>query len=158
METTGDELAVVAWREEGRWEVSVLPIRIDDDLDTFVATLRQQPGEDGAIGFVSVDDDFFLAVRVGGGTVRFLLSDVTAAMEWPLARAVTDALGIESVTDADDAQPVGDLTLFADLGLEPRELATLCADLELYPDEVIEGIGARLGFVEQYDRAVAAAR
>ena len=70
------------------------PSGVTDDLDGLIAVLRQQPGESGAIGLVNVADEFFVAVRVRGDDVRLLLSDVTAAVAWDLARQVVDRLGV----------------------------------------------------------------
>ena len=58
--------------------------------------------------------------------------------------------------DDDDEQvvPAGDLEIFADLGMSSMELAAICSDLELYPDEMLGQIAARIGFGPQFDRAV----
>jgi hypothetical protein len=49
----------------------------------------------GTIGFAGVGDDFNAAGQgVLGEDVSLLLSDVTAAMDYPLARQVLEALDI----------------------------------------------------------------
>ena len=60
---------------------------------------------------VSVADDFFIAVRVFGDDERILLSDVTAAEDWPLAREVLERLELPlpDEDDLDTMQPAGDL-------------------------------------------------
>ena len=154
------DFSVVAYLEEGRWAVEALPPRIGGDLDALLDTLRARPGDHGALGLVSVDEDFFVAVRVRGGDVRLLLSDVTAATEWPLARAVLDRLAIPAPDDEDEdeaVQPAGDLGLLSDLGVSAIELATLCDDPELYPEDVLAQVADRLGFPADFDRAVDAA-
>ncbi len=154
----GDEVdfVVLAYREEGRWEVESLPPRLGGDLSTLLVTLRQRPGEGGALGMISVDEDFFVAARVVGDSVRLLLSDVTAATEWPLARDVLDRLAIPPPEgeDEDRVQPAGDLGLLSDLGVSTVELAALCDDLDLYPEEVLGQVAERLGFAEAFDRAL----
>src|SRR5437763_1607418 len=117
---TEDSLAVVVFREDGVWQSGVLPERLTDDLDGLIAVLRQQPSETGAIGLVNVADEFFVVVRVRGEDVRMLLSDVTAAVAWDLARQVVVRLGIDPPGDDDleDVWPAGDLGIFADLGLD----------------------------------------
>ena len=35
------------------------------------------------------------------------------------------------------------------------ELAALCSDLELYPDEVLEQVASRIGFGPQFEHAMA---
>jgi putative tRNA adenosine deaminase-associated protein len=149
------DFAVVVYREDDRWEASVLPSRVGEDLDTLVDAVRRQSVGGGAIGLVSVEDDFFVAVRVRGQEVTLLLSDVTAADESPLAGEVLEALDLP-MPDADDdrVQPAGDLTIFSDLGLKAMELGALCDDLDLYPDQMLGSIAARLGFGDIFRRAL----
>ncbi len=152
----GRDFAVVCYREEGQWEIGLLPERAMVSLDTFLAAVRQQPGEGGAIGLVDVDDDFFVVARASGDGVRLLLSDVTAAEEWPIARQVLHWLGLPDPTDddLDSIEPVGDLAIFADLGLSEMELSLMLSDLDAYADEMLFGIARRLGFGEQLERLV----
>jgi len=147
---------VVCYREEGRWELGLLPERASSSLEALISALRQQPGEVGAVGLIDVDDDFFVAVRVAGDDVRLLLSDVTAADEWPLAREVLEWLGIPEPTDEDfdDVEPVGDLGLFADLGLPEIELGLMLSDIDAYADEMLFSIARRLGFGDDLERLV----
>ena len=159
MSDTEDSLAVVVYREDGIWQSGVLPEKVTDDLDGLVAVLRQQPAENGAIGLVNVADEFFVAVRVRGEEVRLLLSDVTAAVAWDLARQVVGRLGVATPgeEDLEDVWPAGDLSIFTDLGLDEMELGAVLADLDAYADEMLLSIAGRLGFAEVYDRAVEAA-
>jgi putative tRNA adenosine deaminase-associated protein len=154
-----DSLAVVVFREDGVWHSGLLPERVTDDLDGLIAVLRQQPGENGAIGLVNVADEFFVALRVRADEVRMLLSDVTAAVAWDLARQVVDRLGIQPPGDDDleDVWPAGDLSIFADLGVDEMELGAVLADLDAYADEMLGTVAGRLGFGEVYDRALEAA-
>lgn len=156
---TEDSLAVVLYREDGIWQSGVLPEKVTDDLDGLIAVLRQQPAENGAIALVNVADEFFVAVRVRGEDVRLLLSDVTAAVAWDLARHVVHALGMETPgeDDLEDVWPAGDLSIFTDLGLDEMELGGVLADLDAYADEMLLTIAGRLGFADVYDRAVEAA-
>jgi putative tRNA adenosine deaminase-associated protein len=149
------DFAVVVYREDDRWEASVLPSRVGEDLDALVDAVRRQAAGGGAIGLVSVEDDFFVAVRVHGQDVTLLLSDVTAADESPLAGEVLEALDLP-MPDADDdrVQPAGDLTIFSDLGLKAMELGALCDDLDLYPDQMLDSIAGRLGFGDIFRRAL----
>jgi putative tRNA adenosine deaminase-associated protein len=155
---TEDSVAVVVYREDAAWQSGLLPERVGDDLDELVAVLRQQPGEVGAIGLVNVADEFFVAVRVRGEDVRLLLSDVTAAVAWDLARQVITRLGIQTPgdDDLDDVWPAGDLSIFADLGLDEMELGGVLADLDAYADEMLLTVAGRLGFADVYDKAVEA--
>jgi putative tRNA adenosine deaminase-associated protein len=150
------DFAVAVTREDGQWEVALLPERLVEDLDGLISTLRQQPSEGGAIGLVNVADEFFVAARVLGGEERLLLSDVTAAVAWDLAAQVVERLELERPGDDDleDVWPAGDLSIFADLGLDEMELGMLLADLDAYADETLVLIARRLGFADVYERVV----
>ena len=153
-----ETIAVVVYREDGAWQSGVMPERVGGDLDGLIQVLRQQPAENSAIGLVNVADEFFVALRVRGDDVRLMLSDVTAAVEWDLARQVVDRLGLEapSEPDLDDVWPVGDVGIFADLGLDEMELSALLADLDAYADEMLLSVADRLGFADVYDHALEA--
>lgn len=148
------DFAIAAWHEDGRWQVAALPLAIANDLNSLVNALRSQPTNGGATGLLSVSEDFFVIVRVLGHDVRFVLSDVTAATEWAIARQVLEHLGLPMPDEDDEQQPAGDLGIFADLGLEPMELGAICDDLELYPDEQLEAIAHRLGFGVEFSAAI----
>jgi len=72
----GVDFALVAYREDGVWQVAELGEDRSTDLDDLAVELRRYPGDSGSLGLVSVDEDFFLLVRVLGAQVRLLLSDV----------------------------------------------------------------------------------
>ncbi|WP_198663690.1 tRNA adenosine deaminase-associated protein [Jiangella endophytica] len=145
------DFVVVANREDGRWQVETVPRQLGHDLGRLVDLLRQRPGDVGSLAFVSVDEDFFYALRLTGADVRLLLSDVTAATDWPMARDVVERLGLPLPDDDDPVQPAGDLTIFADLGVDPMALAAICDDIDNYPDEMLLQIAARAGFGPQLD-------
>jgi putative tRNA adenosine deaminase-associated protein len=154
--THAEAYAVLASREQGRWQVEVLPEVVTGDLDALVAAVRQQPQERDAVALVDVADEFFVAVRVQGGHVRLLLSDVTASAEWDLATQVVDDLDVD--VPSDDALqhvvPAGDLRIFDDLGVDEHELAALLSDTEAYADELLGALAHRLGFANAYERVV----
>lgn len=151
-----DSVAVVVYREGGAWQSGVLPERTTIDLDNLIQVMRQQPAENGAIGLVNVADEFFVAVRIRGEDVRVMLSDATAAVAWDLAKQVVDHLGIDTPADneAEEIWPAGDISIFADLGLDEMELGALVGDLDAYADEMLLSVADRLGFAEVYDRAL----
>lgn len=146
------DFAVVAYREEGAWQVQPLPrAAAAGELEALVTALRPWPSESGSLGLVSIDEDFFLLLRVQGRDVRVLLSDVTAATDWPIAAEVLDLLELPEPEDDDDAQPAGDLAVVEDLGVAGMDLAMLCDDEDLYPDEVLGEVARRLGFGPQFE-------
>ncbi len=152
----GVDFALVAYREEGVWQVQELEHERAADLDGFAAELRRYPGDGGALGLVSIDEDFFLLLRVTGADVRILLSDVTAATDWPIARSVVEHLELPLPDDDEDPEPAGDLGIVTDLGLGPMDMGALLDDDELYPDEMLGDIAAKLGFGSEYDDLVGA--
>jgi len=150
----GVDFALVAYREEGVWQVQELDDDRAADLDELAVELRRYPGDAGSVGLVSVDEDFFLLVRVFGAQVRLLLSDVTAATDWPIARSVVDHLELPPPDDEEYQEPAGDLGIVADLGMGAMDMGALLDDLELYPDEMLSDIAVRLGFGREYDELV----
>jgi putative tRNA adenosine deaminase-associated protein len=56
--------------------------------------------------------------------------------------------------DLDQVLPVGDLSIFADLGVDEMELGALAGNLDLFPDEVLENIARKLGFGPALERAL----
>jgi putative tRNA adenosine deaminase-associated protein len=153
------DFAVIVYREEDTWEAEVLPVALTEDLNGLIHALKQQPSVGGTIGLAAVGDDFFVALRVLGAQVSVFLSDVTAAVDWTLARQVLDHLEIPLPEDEelDQVLPAGDLSIFADLGVDEMELGALSGDLDLFPDEVLASLAGRLGFGQAMERALDAA-
>src|SRR6516165_9009465 len=151
------DFAVIVYREEDQWEADALPAAVTADLDGLVHALRQQPSIGGTIGFAGVGDDFWLAVRVIGDNVSLFLSDLTAAADYPLARQVLEALDIPVPADGeelDQVLPAGNMSIFADLGLDEMELGAISADLDLYPEDAVAHIAERLRFGDVVERAL----
>jgi putative tRNA adenosine deaminase-associated protein len=166
-EVSETDFAIIVFQEDERWDADVLPVAVTTDLAGFIRALRQQPSIAGTIGMAGIDDYFFVAVRVVGSQVSMLLSDVGAALDYPLAEQVLDYLDIPipDEEDLDQVFPAGDLSIFADLGLDEMELAAICSrlDLDLYSDEdgdadhvddALESIAKRLGFGPAVERAL----
>src|SRR5215469_1984952 len=138
------DFAVIVFREEDRWEADALPAVVTADLDDFVQALRRQPSIGGTIGFA-------------GDDVSLFLSDLTAAADYPLARQVLEALDIPVPPDGeelDQVLPAGDMSIFADLGLDEMELGAISADLALYPEDAVAHIAERLRFGDVVERAL----
>ena len=153
----GVDFAIAMYLEEGVWRADLVSIDDIESVDGLVTAMRQQaPEASEVLGMISVADDFFLMIRTNELSTRLLLSDATAASDWPLARSVLDELGIDEPGDADGehVEPVGDLAIVADLGLDAMELAALTDDLDLYPDEMLGSVASRLGFAEVFQVAI----
>ncbi len=157
MEDNAVDSAIIAWREEGMWQVESLTPRSSESLDSIINALRSQPGEGGSLALVSVAEEFFLIVRVFGAEPRVLVSDELASLDWPLAAQALVLLEIDLPDDEDDDDeegvPAGDLAILADLGVSADEIDLLCGDLELYPEEALSTIASRIGFGDQYNAA-----
>ena len=147
------DFAVAAYRDDGEWQLVELHPSVAEDLDNLTDALGRFPSDVGVLGMVSMNDDFFVLVRKVGTQVRMLLSDVTAASEWPLASGVADLVDGPDADD-DDPQPAGDLDIVSDLGMAALELGVLCDDDDLYPDEILGDVAARLGFGDAFERIV----
>lgn len=146
------DFAILAWREDQTWNVDLVPPRSADSLSVLERFARQRQGDSGSLAFVSVGEEFFIAMRIQGARTRLLLSDVTAILDWAEAEEVADRLelDIEDEDDLVEGEPVGDLNLFADFGVSATDLDHLCSDLEMFPDEQISSIAARAGFGPQF--------
>ena len=150
----GVDFAVAAYREEGEWQVVELVHDVLTDVERLAHALRRFPGDGGALGMIAIDEDFFVIMRVTGPNVRVLLSDITAADEWELARSAVELLGLPEPEDDDEQAPAGDLDLVGDLGMGAMDMAVMLDDFDLYPDEMLSDVARRLGFGSQFDEAV----
>src|SRR5437016_356228 len=156
-EVSTSDFAVVVYREDETWDAEVLPASFAENLDSLIRALKQQPSLSGTIGLAAVGDDFFVALRVIGSQVSVFLSDISASWDWELARQVLEYLDIPVPDDdeeLDQVLPAGDLSIFADLGIDEMDLGALAGDLDLFPDEVLASIARRLGFGPAMERAL----
>jgi putative tRNA adenosine deaminase-associated protein len=144
------DLALVAYRDEGTWNLAELPDRSLDSVDDIARELRRYPGETGALALISVAEDFVLLVRAQGSVTRVLLSDATAATDWTLARSAVDHIGVH-VDDDEDQAPAGDLAIVADMGMSAQDMGALLDDYDLYPEEILSDVAENVGFGEKFD-------
>jgi putative tRNA adenosine deaminase-associated protein len=144
---TARGFAVAGFREGMQWHVEPLPPAVLDDLGVLLSALRSQPPEGGPFVVACVEDEFFVIARQDGRRISLLLSDLTAAVEFPLAEQAMTRLGEDPPADEelDEIWPVGDLELFSDLGLPEGEMEDILDDLDALPDEMIDSIVERLG-------------
>lgn len=155
MSDTGVEFAVAAWREEGRWQVSALPAATAADYETLIASLRAYPGEGGVFAFLGLEGDCLVAVRAERGRQRLLVGDGVAILDWDLLDDLADAAGLDVDEDElEEFEPVGDLDMFADFGMTAEDVAMLCEDDDLLPEDLVRSIAKRLGFADQLRTAL----
>ena len=153
-QSDGVDFALAAYREEGVWQLEELAHDQIANIETLAAALRRFPGDGGAVGMVAVDEDFFVIARVTGALTRVLLSDITAADEWALARSAVEFLALPMPEEDDEQLPAGDLDLLADLGMPAMDMGVLLDDFDLFPDEMLSDVARWLGFGPLFDDAV----
>ena len=155
--------AVRVSRPGGRWRVDLLAADAGDELPVLERALGRPGTDECPPPFVVVVDSrlYFVVLRHGpGGMVRALISDATM-LEWVLAAEVVERYGIgvdtEGAFDDDEAGwPGGDLDIFADDGLPASDLRTIVTADDLWADEMVGRIAARLGFAAELTAAVGA--
>lgn len=152
--------AVAAFRDGDEWRCEPLPPSVLNDLGVLLQALRSQPPEGGPFVVAAVAQEFFLLARQDGAHINLMLSDLTAAVEFPLAAQVLDRLGEDPPADdeLDEIWPLGDLDLLEDLGLSEDDMEAIVDDLDAFPDEMLDLIAERIGITEPFNLATRMAR
>ena len=150
------DLVVAVYREDGKATAVPLDYDLANDLEELIRQLGRLPGDSGADGFVSVAGEFFVICRVRGRIGEVLLSDVTAANDWPIARDVVDYLGEEIPDEDEESAPIGDLDMFAAAGLRGFELEAIATNYDEDSDELLMQVASRLKIADVFERAVEA--
>ncbi len=155
-----DGFAVAVVREETSWKVTALAASALVDLDDAERQLRELRAAGAVFGLLDVDDEFFVVVRPGPGGARLIVSDATAALDYDIAADVLDALNVDlpdlDPDDLEDVEPwaEGDLGVLADFGLPDAVMSVIASDTDLYADEQIGMIAARLGFADDLGKVL----
>lgn len=152
---TPDGFGVAVVREDGKWRCSAM--RSDALISLLAAEteLREMRSAGAVFGLLDIDDEFFVIMRPAPSGTHLLLSDATAALDYDIAVDVLDKLNVPvpdiDVEDLDDVDPweEGDLGLLADIGLPEAVLGVILAENDLYPDEQLGMIAARMGFADE---------
>ena len=152
------DFVVAAYREDGQSQVQALNADLANDLEELVNQLRRLPGEAGAVGFVSLVEEVFVIVRVRGRHVQVLLNDGSAGDDWPIARDVADFLGVEVPDPDDDAEPMGDLGIFGDLGISDFDMGAIIDNLDLGSDQMLIEIAEKIKIGPQFRRVAESAQ
>ena len=142
------DIAVAAWHEDGRWTLDILPN--PTDITQIITSLKSQQTNGGAIALISIDEEFFILIRVLGSHISLFLSDSSCAFDYPVAEELLEIAHLPMPEDDDDANPIGHIEILSDLGMNGMEISALCDDPELFPDEQLEAIANRLGFGDQF--------
>ncbi len=143
------DIAIAAWHEDGRWTLGILPD--PTDIAQIITSLKSQQTNGGAIAMISIDEEFFILIRVLGSHISLFLSDATCALDYPVAEELLEIAELPLPDDDDeDPTPIGHIDILSDLGMNAMEISALCDDAELFPDEQLEAIANRLGFGGQF--------
>ena len=86
---------------------------------------------------------------------RFCIEGTTARIMRSVLNSNRSIEFCHAASSNESVEPAGDLDIFADLGFGSMELAAVCSDLELYPDEMLAQVAARIGFGPAFDRVMA---
>ncbi|MFM7623952.1 MAG: tRNA adenosine deaminase-associated protein [Actinomycetota bacterium] len=144
------EFALIAWREEGSWQLSRLSDEAITDIGIALDALRSQQGDGGAIAMITVDDAFFILIRQIGERMQMVLSNSLMALEYEIAAEVLELLDIESPEEDDPEEPAGDLNIFSDFGIDALDLQMICDDQEQFPDEQLDSIARQIVFGSEF--------
>lgn len=150
-----DGFAVAVVREETGWKVTALKPSALDSLDDAELQLRELRATGALFGLLDVDDEFFIIIRPSPSGAQLLLSDATAAVDYDIAADVLDALHVDipdiDPDELDDVDPweEGDLAVLTDLGLPDAVMSIIVGDTDLYADEQLSMVAARLGFADE---------
>lgn len=86
--------AVAVTMGERGWRVVDLGDDATDSLADAAQALRNLRSERAAVGMLNIDDDYFILVRQGVGSLRVVLSDATAAVTDDIAADVLSLIHI----------------------------------------------------------------
>lgn len=149
--------AALARTEQG-WTGVELDLTEVADLESLADLLRDLSGDGPgpALLLLEEDDEHLAVVRVDGGAgslsePRVFLSDRRAVLGSDVAAMLwEDEAGSAGSEDEDEgtrpiAEPVGDATVFADLGTPPATLLELCSEEGLLPADVLTTLCERAG-------------
>ena len=142
------DFAVAAWHEDGTWKLEIL--RDPYNLGSIISELRSNQRNGGALALIAIDEEFFILIRVLGSHISLFISDVTCALDYEVANEFLELADLPIPELDDEPLPGGHMDIIADLGMGHMELEALCDDVELFPDEQLEAIAKRLGFVEDF--------
>ncbi|NDK90797.1 tRNA adenosine deaminase-associated protein [Gordonia desulfuricans] len=152
--------AVAVVREDAKWKVTALKEPALSDLAAAERQLLELRAAGAVFGLLDVDDEFFIVIRPAPGGARMLISDATAGVDYDVAADVLEALNIDvpdiDPDELDDVDPweEGDLGILSDLGLPDAVMGVIVGDTDLYADEQIGMIAARLGFADELGRVL----
>jgi putative tRNA adenosine deaminase-associated protein len=150
---TPQGFAVAVVQEDGKWRCSPMRSKTLTSLGIAETELRELRSAGAVFGLLDVDDEFFIIVRPAPSGTRLFLSDATAALDYDIAAEALEKLDAD--VDYDELDPdtpfeEGDLGVLSDVGLPEGVLGVIISDTDLYADEQLGMIAARMGFPEEF--------
>jgi len=144
------DFCVALYREDGEPSGLALEPDLANDFEELLAQLQRIPGDAGALGLVSLDSEVLVAVRVRGPRhVQVFVSDVYYVDIWPIVHDAVEFLGLDPTSDElPEDGPIGDLNMFADLGLSEMDIEAACLDDE---ETTSEDLAARIAKAARLD-------
>src|SRR4051794_29431791 len=145
--------AVAVVRENGSWRCAPMRTKALESLIAAETELRELRSAGAVFGLLDIDDEFFLIVRPAPSGTRLFLSDATAALDYEIAEEALDQLDADidyDELDPDDPFEEGDLHVLSDVGLPDDVLRVILSDADLFADEQLGMIAARMGFTDEF--------
>lgn len=158
-ETEGLSFAVAVTYLDGAWHVRTFADDFEDPA-TAITAIRALRSPGPAFGLLCVEDDYFVLVRPGPQSTRFVISDAACALDDDFADAILEELDVDAPDvdeeDEDSVWPEGDMDILADLGLSAQVLEFIAEDADAWASEQIMWIAEELGFDTELAEAVPA--
>src|SRR5947209_19653331 len=154
---TPDGFGVAVVREDGQWRCAPMARKSLMSLSAAETELRELRSSGAVFGLLDVDDEFFIIVRPAPSGTRLFLSDATAALDYEIAAEALEKLDLDidyDELDPDEPFEEGDLGVLSDIGLPDAVLGVILADTDLYADEQLGMIAARMGFSDEFSAAL----
>lgn len=134
-------------------EVSLLFVEVDDE---YLAVLRLDEGEDLRVfgsDTAFVDESSLGAMLLGEEEVpdRLDLPDDDFEDDEADTSGDEEDDGAVAGPEPDDAEPIGDVDLLADLGISARELRALCSKEGMLPSDMTAEICSVLGCADEVE-------
>jgi putative tRNA adenosine deaminase-associated protein len=145
--------AVAVVRENASWKCSPMRTNALSSIRHAETELRELRSAGAVFGLLDVDDEFFIIVRPAPSGTRLFLSDATAALDYEIAAEALEELDADidyDELDPDEPFEEGDLHVLSDVGLPDDVLRVILSDTDLYADEQLGMIAARMGFTDEF--------
>ena len=148
------DLAVVAYRDEGDWNVAELPDRSLDTVDDHRQGAAALPRRERRAGA----DLGGRGLRAAGARPGLAWSGCCSPTSpppptgaWPARPSTTSAC--TSTTRTTRRRPATS-AIVADMGMSAQDMGALLDDYDLYPEEILSDVADNVGFGTKFDELV----